>query len=82
MNGFSELIRVVSDGYGLAFLSALEAREAVERGPLRRIHVEDVRLANPISLYTRKEPLSALAARFLESLTEPPQRAARCRRNP
>lgn len=69
MNGFSELIRVVSDGYGLAFLSALEAQEAVERGPLRRIRVEDVRLTNPISLYTRKEPLSALAARFLDMLS-------------
>jgi len=66
INGFSELIRVVSDGYGLAFLSALEAREAVERGSLRRIRVEDVRLTNSISLYTRKEPLPAIAARFLE----------------
>ncbi len=68
MNGFSELIRVVSDGYGLAFLSALEALEAAERGSLRRIRVEDVRLTNSISLYTRKEPLPAIAARFLEIL--------------
>ena len=45
------------------------AQEAVERGPLRRIRVEDVRLTNPISLYTRKEPLSALAARFLDLLS-------------
>ncbi len=69
MNGFNELLRVVSDGYGLAYLSALEAREAVERGPLRRIYVEDAKLTNLISLYTRKEPLSAIAARFLDLLS-------------
>ncbi|MCD9022229.1 LysR family transcriptional regulator [Cohnella sp. NL03-T5] len=66
LNGFSELIRVVSEGYGVAFLSALEAREEVERGDLRRIYVKDVRLTNPISLHQRKEALPAQARRFLD----------------
>jgi len=68
MNGFGELIRVVSDGYGIAFLSALEATDEVERGALRRIFVEDSLPTNPIRLYKRKEPLPALAARFLEMM--------------
>jgi DNA-binding transcriptional LysR family regulator len=66
MNGFSELVRVVSEGYGVAFLSALEAREEIERGALRKIQVRDVNLTNPICLYKRKEPLQAQAKRFAE----------------
>ncbi|WP_256759204.1 LysR family transcriptional regulator [Cohnella sp. WQ 127256] len=66
MNGFSELIRVVSGGYGIAFLSALEARDEVEKGNLRRIDVQDVKLTNPICLYHRKEPLQTQALQFLE----------------
>jgi DNA-binding transcriptional LysR family regulator len=68
MNGFSELIRVVTDGYGVAFLSALEAREEVERGNLRRIYVLDAGMTNPVFVYHRKEPLQLPALRFLESL--------------
>jgi DNA-binding transcriptional LysR family regulator len=66
MNGFSELVRVVSEGYGVAFLSALEAREEIERGVLRRIQVKDVQLTNPICLNKRKDPLQAQAKRFAE----------------
>ncbi|WP_239615782.1 LysR family transcriptional regulator [Cohnella mopanensis] len=66
MNGFSELIRVVSDGYGIAFLSAAEARDEVDRGTLRRIYVTDVKQTNPVCLYHRREPLQPSARRFLE----------------
>jgi len=66
MNGFSELIRVVTNGYGIAFLSASEARDEVERGTLCRIYVSDVKLTNPVCLYQRKEPLQPCARRFLE----------------
>ncbi len=69
MNGFSELIRVVSEGYGIAFLSALEAQDEIERGMLARVYVKDVKLVNPICLYTRKEPLQAQASQFLDKLT-------------
>lgn len=68
MNGFSELIRVVSEGYGVAFLSALEAREEVERGNLRRIYVQDAIMNNPVFLCHRKEPLPPYALRFLETI--------------
>jgi LysR family transcriptional regulator, low CO2-responsive transcriptional regulator len=66
MNGFSELIRVVSEGYGVAFLSAMEAREKIEQGELRRVYVKGVRLTNPICLHNRKEPLQAQAKRFID----------------
>jgi len=69
MNGYNELIRVVADGYGIAFLSALEAREGIERGVLKRIYVQDVHVVNPIGLYTRKEPLPTHAQRFLEFMS-------------
>lgn len=69
MNGFNELIRVVSDGYGIAYLSALEAKEAIFGGSLRRIFVEDARLTNPIGLYRRKESMQPHAMKFLEMAT-------------
>jgi LysR family transcriptional regulator, low CO2-responsive transcriptional regulator len=64
MDGLTELIRVVVEGYGIAFLSALEAREAFNSGKISRIQVRDLQLANPIALYTRKEALSAQARHF------------------
>ncbi|RKP47391.1 LysR family transcriptional regulator [Cohnella endophytica] len=70
MNGFGELLRVVSEGYGIAFLSASEARDGLERGALKRIYVEDVKLMNPIFTYSRKEPLSAQAVRFMDLLAD------------
>jgi len=68
INGFNELVRVVSEGYGIAFLSALEAREEVDRGRLARIRATDVQPINPIGLAHRKEPLPGPAQRLLEMM--------------
>ena len=69
ITGFNELVRVVVDGCGLAFLSAMEARDEVERGRLARVYPKDVGMTNPIGLYHRKEPLPGQAQRFLEMMS-------------
>ena len=53
--GIQETIRLLSAGYGAGFVSALEAEEAVERGLLARVYVEEAEpLVNTISLYKRE----------------------------
>ncbi|MFC5469595.1 LysR family transcriptional regulator [Cohnella suwonensis] len=73
-NGYGELLRVVAKGYGIAYLSALEAREEVERGTLRRIVATDAAADNLVCAYCRDEPggLSVLAEQFLSLLPELP----------
>ncbi|MFC5403561.1 LysR family transcriptional regulator [Cohnella soli] len=72
MNGYGELLRVVAKGYGIAYLSALEAREEVERGTLQRIVASDASAENLICAYFRNEPAGANipAKRFLELMPE------------
>ena len=69
VNGPGETIRAVKAGYGVAFVSALEAEEERARGELAVIAVAGVSAVNPIALYTRRgEPLSPAARLFLHSL--------------
>ncbi|BFH59643.1 LysR family transcriptional regulator [Paenibacillus azoreducens] len=64
MNGLHETIRVVMEGYGAAFLSALESEAFISEKRLAKVHVRDVKLKNPISVYSRKDPLSPAAELF------------------
>jgi DNA-binding transcriptional LysR family regulator len=68
-SGPYETIRAVKVGCGIAFVSALEVRDELDRGELMVIDVPDVTAVNPIALYTRKdEPLSPAARLCLEHL--------------
>jgi len=67
VNGLSETIRAVKEGYGITFVSALEVRDDLKRGELAVVDVPDVRAKNPIAMCTRKgEPLSPPARLFSE----------------
>ncbi|MGG3740383.1 LysR family transcriptional regulator [Paenibacillus chibensis] len=68
MNGLHETLRVVMEGYGAAFLSSLETEAFVARNELAKVHVKEAQLSNPISVYTRKEPLPPAARHFLDDL--------------
>ncbi|GIO32978.1 MULTISPECIES: LysR family transcriptional regulator [Paenibacillus] len=68
VNGLHETLRVVIEGYGAALLSSLETETFITEGRLAVVHVQDAELSNPISAYTRKEPLSPAARRFFETL--------------
>ncbi|KOS60215.1 LysR family transcriptional regulator [Lysinibacillus agricola] len=71
MNGLNETIRAVMEGYGITFVSSLEAKEYIARGDLAKIDVEDIRIVNPISICTRKDDeLSSPALNFVESIME------------
>lgn len=68
MNGLHETLRVVMEGYGTALLSALEIESYITAGRLAKVHVRDAKLGNPISVFTRKEPLPPAARRFYEAV--------------
>ncbi|MWV46401.1 LysR family transcriptional regulator [Paenibacillus sp. HJL G12] len=68
MNGLHETLRVVMEGYGAAFLSSLETDFFITQKQLSRVHVQQVKLNNPISVYTRKEPLPPPARQFFDAL--------------
>jgi len=65
VNGLSETVRAVKEGYGVTFVSALEVRDDLNRGELAVVDVPDVQVTNPIAVCTRKdEPLSPAARHF------------------
>ncbi|MEC0242167.1 LysR family transcriptional regulator [Paenibacillus dokdonensis] len=68
MNGLHETLRVVMEGYGAAFLSTLETEAFMIQSQLSKVHVQHATLKNPISIYTRKEPLSPAARQFFDGL--------------
>lgn len=68
MNGLHETLRVVMEGYGTALLSSLEIESFITEGRLAKVQVQDAKLGNPISAYTRKEPLPPVARLFFEAL--------------
>jgi DNA-binding transcriptional LysR family regulator len=68
-NGLPESIRAVIGGYGAIFVSALEVSEYIERGEIARVYVQDVELANPISLCKRSmDELSPAAEQFRQAV--------------
>ncbi len=67
VNGLSETIRAVKEGYGITFVSSLEVRDDLKRGELAVVSVPEVHTRNPIVRCTRKgEPLSAAARLFAQ----------------
>jgi DNA-binding transcriptional LysR family regulator len=69
INGFSETIRIVIEGYGVTLASLLEVKEHLAQKQVAIVHVEDVNLKNPISLCTReKDELSNTALNFIHSI--------------
>lgn len=68
MNGLHETLRVVMEGYGAAFLSSLETESFIAQHQLSMVHVRQAKLNNPISVYTRREPMPPTASRFFEIL--------------
>lgn len=68
MNGLHETLRIVMEGYGAAFLSSLESEAYIAQNLLSKVDVREVRLRNPVSVFTRKEPLPPAARRFFEGL--------------
>jgi len=68
-SGPYETIRAVKAGCGIAFVSALEARDELARGELAAIDVPDAVAVNPIALYTRAgEPLPPATRLCLEHI--------------
>jgi DNA-binding transcriptional LysR family regulator len=67
VNGLSETIRAVKEGYGITFVSALEVRDDIRRGDLAIVEVPDAHTRNPIAICTRRgEPLSPAARLFTQ----------------
>jgi DNA-binding transcriptional LysR family regulator len=64
-NGLYEIIRAVAAGYGAMFVSALEVKQAVVEEEVALVHVQDVKLSNPIYQCRRRgEKLSPTADSF------------------
>ena len=77
VNGLSETIRAVKEGYGITFVSALEVRDDLKRGELAVVAVPDVQTKNPIAVCTRKdEPLWPAARRFSAIVFDQPSVSA------
>ncbi|MFD1675702.1 LysR substrate-binding domain-containing protein [Alicyclobacillus fodiniaquatilis] len=72
----SSTVRAVMSGYGANFVSSLVVRDAVRRGELARVFVEDVQLQNTIAIFVRKhERLSTAAYNFIEVMKEADRQA-------
>jgi len=65
VNGSQETIRLIAAGYGAGFVSALEVKEAVERGEIARVYVEEAKdLRNTITVCIREGEALPPAASF------------------
>jgi len=71
VNGANEAVQAVAAGIGPAFVSALEAREAIERGEAAKVTLPGLSSRNPIVVYRREaDPLPPAAAHFAAMLLE------------
>ncbi|MFO7812907.1 MAG: selenium metabolism-associated LysR family transcriptional regulator [Pelovirga sp.] len=67
--GSNEAVRrTVAAGYGCAFVSDLSARESIQRGELRRVMVDGLRIVRQLWLAERAERTSSPAARAVKQL--------------
>ncbi|MED4292225.1 LysR family transcriptional regulator [Priestia megaterium] len=67
INGLNEAIRTVIEGYGVTFVSSLEANEYIKRQELAIVNVNEMNLKNPISICTRhKDILSTNVQDFIK----------------
>ncbi|WP_274651440.1 LysR substrate-binding domain-containing protein [Paenibacillus humicola] len=70
VSGMHETVRAAAAGFGAAFVSSLEAKEAAAAGEIARVRVDGAELFNPVALVTRADdPLPPPAARFAALLT-------------
>lgn len=71
VNGINETLHAVAAGFGVAFVSSLEAKPSEARGDIARVYVEGMSLYNPIALFTRdSEPLPPPAYHFARQLAK------------
>ena len=69
VNGVHETLHAVAAGFGVAFVSSLEAKPSEARGDIARVYIEGTILYNPISMLTReREPLPPPAHHFARQL--------------
>ncbi|MCQ6557787.1 LysR substrate-binding domain-containing protein [Paenibacillus mendelii] len=70
VDGVQETVRHVAAGFGAAYVSSLEAKDAAARGEIARVDVTDAKLVNPIVLVWRADdPLPPIAAHFARQIT-------------